>query len=26
MLHTFLLQIESGTFAPNVIKIGKRLT
>jgi len=26
MLHTVLLQIESGTFPPNIIKIGQRLT
>jgi len=26
MLHIVLLQTESGTFPPNIIKIGQRLT
>jgi len=26
MLHIILLQIESGTFPPNIIKIGQHLT
>ena len=26
MLHMVLLQIESGTFPPNIIKIGQHLT
>jgi len=26
MLHIVLLQIESGTFPPNIIKIGQHLT
>jgi len=26
MLHMDLLQIESGTFPPNIIKIGEHLT
>jgi len=26
MLHMVLLQIESGTFPPNIIKIGQDLT
>ena len=26
MLHTVLLQIELGTFSPNIIKLGQHLT